>query len=415
MRDTGRRWVRPLALAPVIVTVVLHLPSPGRTCTSIAVSPRAAEGGRALLWKHRDTKSQHNEVLYLEAGRYDYVGVINAGDEAGREIWMGVNAKGLAVINTASDDLVKPEEPKDGEGRLLKLILQSCASVADVEKLLRTTDPGGRDVTTNIGVLDADGHAVYFEVGQKSYRRFDADDRKQAPEGYVLRTNFAFSAPEDKGGGYLRFDRASALFAAERKRGRKLSHRYILAGPSLDLANARTGVDPRRGLPASRFVDARDTINRSYSVSDAVFVGRASGEPAHATTMWVALGQPIASLAVPVWPVKQQLPETLNGAERAELELLSDQIRLALYPEQRGNLKHYIDATKALQLRQVLDVEQQRIFDFVDAELRQVREHKAFGSKRLAAITCRAAEMARVGLIKARDRIGVEAPVDKAR
>ena len=49
-----------------------------------------------------------------------------------------------------------------------------------------------------------------------------------------------------------------------------LDHTFILLGPSLDLANARTGIDPRVAPPPGRYLDARDTINRSSSVSDGI-------------------------------------------------------------------------------------------------------------------------------------------------
>jgi len=391
-----------LGLGTTIAT--LAAPTPSRACTSAVVSTSAGRDGRALLWKHRDSESKHNEVVVREDGKHLYIGVINAGDEAGREIWMGVNAAGLAVINTASDDLAQPELPKDGEGRLIKVLLQGCATVAEVEALLALTDPGGRDVNTNLGVIDAQGGAAYFEAGQKSFKRFDASDRTAAADGYLIRTNFATTAPDGKGGGYLRFDRASALFAAQRRRD-KLSAEYILLGPSLDLANALTGLDPRRRLPQGGYIDARDTINRTYSVSDAVIEGPRQGEPPHAALMWVALGQPLTSLAVPVWPVAQALPASLNGEPQAGLELLADEIRLAIYRGERGNTKVYLDAKKALAARKILDAEQRKIFSFVKAERRKLATRGDHSPAALAAITARAAQMAEAGLTRARDRV----------
>jgi len=183
-----------------LILALAATPAPAWGCTSAVVSPPASADGRALLWKHRDSKNQHNEVVVRDDGKYLYTGVVNVGDEAAREIWMGVNEAGLAVMNTASDDLGQPDEPKDGEGRLLKVILQSCAGLADVEALLVLTDVGGRDVTTNIGVIDAHGGAAFFEVGQKHHARYDADATQR---GYVLRTNFALTAKdEEEGGGH---------------------------------------------------------------------------------------------------------------------------------------------------------------------------------------------------------------------
>jgi hypothetical protein len=372
---------------------------PALPCTSAVVGRSASADGRALLWKHRDSPAQHNEVVVREDGRFLYVGVVNAGDDAGREIWMGVNAAGLAVINTASDDLVEPDLPKDGEGRLIKVILQSCATVAEVEALLALTDPGGRDVTTDLGVIDARGGAAYFEIGQKRFVRYDAEDPGKNPRGYLLRTNFAYSAPADKGGGYIRMERITELADQEWKRGQGLGLDFLLGRASLDLANRVTGIDPVAKPSPTGIIDARDTINRSSSVADAVFVGVKDGEPAFATTLWVALGQPLASLAVPVWPVAQTLPATLNGEKQATLEELADAIRLRLYPQQRGNLKHYLDARAASLLRQRLDAAQRRIFELVAARRREVAARpRGIAAAELARITVEAAALAETEL-----------------
>ncbi len=387
------------ALLCPLVLIWLAPPAVAHACTAAAVAPGGSARGRPILWKHRDTRSQHNEVVVRDDGKYRYVGVINAGDEVAREIWGGVNEAGLAVMNTASGDLMQPEEPTDGEGRLLKLLLQACASLAEVEALLRLTDRGGRDVTTNIGVIDAAGGAAFFEVGPKTFERFDAKD----DDGdWIVRTNFALSGPGEhaEAGGYIRYARARELFAAERAQ-RELTPEFILLGPSVDLSNAKTGVDPRRASPPGQFIITRDTINRFASVSDMVFETAKQPEPPHASVMWVALGQPLAALAVPVWPVPQVLPPDLNGVERAGLELLSDRIRLALYPEQHGNLEYYMDAELALAVRAILDAEQQKIFVFVRGEREALGAKKQLTAEKLIAITQEATVMARAGLERA--------------
>jgi hypothetical protein len=363
-------------------------------CTSAVVSSKASADGRAILWKHRDSPSVHNEVLFLEDGKYSYVAVVNAGDDVGREIWMGVNEKGLAVMNTASDDLAVPEEPKDGEGRLLKLLLQSCSTVDEVEAFLRKTDSGGRDVTTNIGAIDHASDAAYFEVGQKSFKRFDANQQSDAPRGYLLRTNFAETAPKDKGGGYIRYERERGLFDAAWKRGKGIGAEFILSEVSLDLANEMTGIDPRRRMPPSGVIDASDTINRAYSVADAVFVSATKDEPGFATTMWVALGQPIASLAIPVWPVPQNLVPELNGKSQAKLEEYADAIRKKLYPQAKGNQNYYLNAREALTVRKELDVAQQQIFQLAAGRLKKLRQSGNLNSGSLADVTQACVELA---------------------
>lgn len=44
-----------------------------------------------------------------------------------------------------------------------------------------------------------------FEVGYYDYVMFDANDPKDAPMGYIARSNFSFSGDLNAGSGYVRF------------------------------------------------------------------------------------------------------------------------------------------------------------------------------------------------------------------
>ena len=236
------------AIVIALLTSCLALPAPANACTTAVISGTATADGRPILWKNRDASDLHNQLVACNDGRYRYVGVVNEGDTAGLQIWAGINTQGFAIMNAASYSL--EEGDTTAEGNFMKLALQTCATVADFQALLEKTSPG-RDISANFGVIDAKGGAAFFETGKKVYTRFDATDPKAAPRGFIVRTNYSESANRDKGSGFLRAERANALFEALLAAG-PLTVQRLLVGVCRDIGNARLG-DPlgarRTGRP----------------------------------------------------------------------------------------------------------------------------------------------------------------------
>lgn len=71
-------------------------------CTSLLAS-RAATAGSPLLWKHRDTGTEHNFIERVDAtdSTFAFVALFNGGDSLLAEAWTGMNEAGFAVMNTA--------------------------------------------------------------------------------------------------------------------------------------------------------------------------------------------------------------------------------------------------------------------------------------------------------------------------
>ncbi len=63
----------------------------------------------------------------------------------------------------------------------------------------------------NFGVFDADGRAVLFEIHNDGLEMIDP---AEARNSCLVNTNYARSGTEGEGAGYLRFERATELFAA---------------------------------------------------------------------------------------------------------------------------------------------------------------------------------------------------------
>ncbi len=301
-------------------------------CTTAVISGRATDDGRPVLWKNRDCQLRpRNEVALLTEGRYRAVAVVNAGSRSAA--WMGANEAGLCIENSLSNDLQRGQKLGKGfgNGGLIKKALQTCATVADVQKLLDTTNESGRKTRGNFGVIDAQGGAVMFEVGPYDYTMFDANDQQVAPDGFIVRTNFATSVHDlpacPKAGSVAeltsgnRYARASHWLS--NSEGGKISASAIVQRLARDLMDESGQVVPgslnsdTSELPA--VVSNRHSISRRKTVSAAVFHGVRPGEDPRLTTMWAMLGDPKFSIAVPCFPTQTVVADPVEGARGAEL------------------------------------------------------------------------------------------------
>lgn len=289
-------------------------------CTITVVGAAASADGRPLLFKNRDSGYVDNEVVYFEDGVHPYVTLVSAGETA--NAWIGVNQAGFAIMNALSYNI--PDSLWGGitNGQLMKLALQTCATVSDFENLLWQTARGtGRDNPANLGVIDARGGAAMFEVGSRHHRRFDAGNPQHAPKGYLARANFSLSwdttAVET-----WRYRRASALLGRAVERGgvRRVDALEMLR----DLHSAY--VDPYPlpceqappGWPgAIGYIDTYETINRVSTVASGLVAGVRPDEPAGLSVFYAALGQPVVAPYVPVWVDGGPTPSQLDGPQTA--------------------------------------------------------------------------------------------------
>ncbi|MFQ6070117.1 MAG: hypothetical protein ACE5LC_06285 [Candidatus Aminicenantales bacterium] len=320
-------------------------------CTVAVVSGKATPDGRPLMWKNRDTSSLSNKMMYFRGEKYGFIGLVDAKDKKGRNVWAGINTEGFAIMNSASGDLADREEERMmGNGAFMKKALGECATVRDFERLLKSTQ-GKRSVGANFGVIDAEGDACFYETGSASHQKFDANDSRVAPFGYLIRTNYAFTAPQMyRGGGYIRFERASHLFETACAEGR-ISLEFIIREAARDLVNEKLRSypfsDPRSNNPRlPLYINTNDTINRNSTASAVVFHGAPGREKAYLATMWILLGQPVCIAAVPLWASVSDIPYELGGGETAPLNDFSRALASYLYPDKRGHMRQYLSMTR---------------------------------------------------------------------
>ncbi len=313
-------------------------------CTVAVVSGKATIDGRPLLWKNRDTSYLDNEVSYFADGKYAYIGVINTGDRS--QVWMGVNSAGFAIMNSESQDL--EGDTLDAEGYFMKQALMECATADDFEQLLLKTNETGRETKANFGVIDAKGGAMFFEAGNHTYTKFDANDPDIAPQGFIVRANFAMTAIDtSKSYGQIRYQRANELFE-KFVTEKSLSHRVILRDIARDLANEITNPYPlpfhgQENDKPIGFIRTHHSINRFRTASCAVFHGVLPQENPALTTMWVILGEPVCGVAVPLWVSAGRVPNLFDGEPNSPLNDLIQDIEKKAYPD--TSLVRYLDTS----------------------------------------------------------------------
>jgi len=304
-------------------------------CTVGVASGIATLDGRPLLWKNRDSNNRDNEVAFFQGPRYDFIGIINAGDTS--QVWMGLNTAGFAIMN--SESLDQPGDSVDAEGYFMKLALGMCGHLHDFEVLLDATNSNSRGTKSNFGCIDAFSGSAFYETGNDSYTKFDAGDSADAPHGFLVRANFSFTGNGQEAYGAGRYQRAKLLFE-QAVQNFALSHRFVLQKVARDLRSDELNPYPLpfqdsfAGAPRG-FVKTNNSINRHRTVACAVFHGvKRSENPANAT-MWCILGEPICGIAVPVWPRAGQVSALLDGERESVLNRRSQDLKQQLYSNEK--------------------------------------------------------------------------------
>jgi len=289
-------------------------------CSSAIISGKATPDGRPLLWKHRDAREEENDLRFFNGEKYDFIGLCNTVDTTGTQVWMGANSSGFSIMNTNAYNLERGRYrgPMDQDGYLMKAALSQCGSVSDFEDYLRETK-GKRGVLANFGVIDAKGGAAFFEVDPYAYKKFDANDPVVAPEGYLIRTNYAVSGKGARGSGYIRYKTLEQIFN-KALQNESLSADFLLLEATRSLRHSLFDRDLYHcELPEdsgkTHYIMFRDYIVRGSSVSTMVVQGVKKGESPSLTTLWTIPGFQLSCVTVPVWvEAGKELPEVIQSS-----------------------------------------------------------------------------------------------------
>ncbi len=314
-------------------------------CTTAIIGGEATQDKKPILWKNRDSDHLINKVIYVEEKPYNYIGLINTEDKSGRMVWAGLNSEGFAIMNSVAYNLPKEGEMHDLEGLIMSEALRKCKTVDDFEEYIKSNIGPTLGSQANFGVIDAYGSAAIFEVSNKEYKRLNVSDFS---EKYIINTNFARSGEKDKGRGYLRYDRAEQLFM--QIEDKKLTHNYIIQEVTRDIGNVLLGniFDNGKLLKDIKWVYTNHSINRNYTSSAVIVHGKRASDKNDVATMWVMLGEPICTIAIPLWIEAGEVPEVVSKGEIAPIAAESNRLKQILRPFKDDERKDYIDVTKLI-------------------------------------------------------------------
>jgi hypothetical protein len=336
-----------LVFCSLALVLLAAWPHPGCGCTTAVISPAASRDGRPMLWKNRDTDFLDNKVIFVKETPYSYLALVNAEDRSGRWAYAGLNSAGFAIFNSVAYNLPDGSgETKDLEGTIMADALRKCSTVDDFEKYIQENLGPSLGSLANYGVLDAEGGAALFEVSNHAYKKFLAAD---FPGKYMVNTNFARSGESGTGAGYLRFARASQLF-------RELQPGLIAHPPILGRFSRDTGhvLVSQPAYPQFKnisgktayWISSRDTIDRDITSAAVVICGRKPGEENPPATLWVMLGEPLFTIAVPLWVETGTAPIPLRQGEKTTLLAESQRLKKLARPYTESDRCAYLDVTK---------------------------------------------------------------------
>jgi len=289
-------------------------------CTTAIIPGWALPSGRPLMWKSRDVSNWHQEYQYYQRTPYSFIGLNYPFTSYQNECYGGFNEVGFAIEN--SNALNFPDTTAsayDDDGLIMYHSLLTCETVEDFLAYMDTTAARGRTRPSCYGVFDAFGGAGILEASKYSNYWFDASDSIVCPQGYLVRSNFAYMGGASHVGQY-RHDWADTLIRRAMEEG-ILDARYMFDIVARDLSTETVNPYP---LPYSGYViylgdtlwgAVRDhnAINRDITMSCFVAEGIALGENPLMTMMWAMAGGPIMTPALPLWMGSYSVPVELTG------------------------------------------------------------------------------------------------------
>jgi len=329
--------------------VLLQLACQIFACTTAIVSGKYTKDGKPIIWKLRDTESYQNKLGYFTDGKIPYIGLINANDPKGLAIWGGYNESGFAIMNSASfnTNLDNPTKYTDQEGAIMKKALMQCKTLEEFENMLSNL-PKPWGLNANFGVIDAKGGCAYYETDNQHFVKFDANDPRVAPNGYIIRTNFSNIGKKDIGYGFIRNQSAIELFNQADAENNLTVDTFIKNfSRTLHHSLLKTNYsDVYPSVTKGEFVNSGDFIVRHGSASSIIIKGVKLKEDPKNTCFWSMISFPLTTVAVPVWMTKKgDLPKVCiaKNKKNAQLAEYAMTLKDRIYPIKRSAGYKYMD------------------------------------------------------------------------
>lgn len=324
-------------------------------CTSIIVSGKASADGRPYIFKNLDGKMNNVALVVCKGEKYRFTAITNNTNSAIRpnKVSSGFNETGFSIINTVANNLNGGKEDDTNNTRVMRRALEICKTLKDFETLLDAL-PKPLHIDSNYGVMDAQGGIAYYEVNNKGYVKYDANDPKIAPNGYLIRTNFGVSGMKIFGKGYGRYT-AMEMYIDGVKRNGKIHFEDVIRGATRFLTHGETKVNLYHYEPVNGekpvFVGFQDYIPRSVTVSAQLIQGINKGENPLETTAWTMCGFPLTTVCIPIWLTKdKKLPKIVSRNTKGHSMICDAGLALKkrLFPNNKKRKKNDINLAQLI-------------------------------------------------------------------
>lgn len=337
-------------------------------CTSVIVSGRASADGRPFIFKNRDAVEPDEVVVSIKGEYYHYIAVANAIDLKPDKVSSGFNEKGFSIINTNTHNQNGIRKDNGNNTRIIRRALEVCASIKDFECLLDTL-PHPLRANSNFGVMDAGGNVAYYEVNNYKYVKYDVNDSQVAPQGYLIRSNFAFSGDRNMDVGVERYNAMNTFMSSLREKG-KIEYVDIIRGATRYFIHGDTHVnlndfEPKDGHKPL-YVDFKDFIPRSCTVSAQLIQGIKKGEDPLQTVGWTICGCPLTTVCIPVWMTSShRIPKIISRKTNQHASICDAGLKLKqlLFPKNKERKSNDINLAQLMNksgngvLQQIIPIE----------------------------------------------------------
>ncbi|MDD4155282.1 MAG: T9SS type A sorting domain-containing protein [Candidatus Cloacimonetes bacterium] len=172
----------------IFILIVLYI-SQLFPCTIGIIRADLTNNQRPLIWKSRDSSAMNISPIYNLSGVNPYVGIIS--NSVYDRVWMGVNVRGFAMLNSLSLDLQGTNS--SGNGQFIAHCLANYSTITELENYLNETNDLGRATKGNFAVIDGLGNGAMYEIANNDWVKYDVNDDNECPEGFIIRTNFSFT------------------------------------------------------------------------------------------------------------------------------------------------------------------------------------------------------------------------------
>jgi len=303
-------------LTIILLFTPLTIPPETSACTMAMIRGTATTDGRPLMFKTRDRSDFDQDFIYSDAGLYAFIGTAGAGVTT--KIYGGINETGFGIINSNAYNFPDTVAGWADDGYIIKLALETCRTVYDFQYILDSTNTPGRTIPAQYGVMDAFGNAILYEATAGSYYICDLSDSTWAPNGYLVRSTFAYNGSHEHLAQF-RHDRALALIDSGYQAG-VLNRQYLTQYVLRDLCNpdvnpyplpfdGKVGTDPYGFL----HTETEDCINRAHTRVALIIQGIEAFDDPDLTTIWAMCGQPVTMVAIPLWVSAGSVPLEVDG------------------------------------------------------------------------------------------------------